>query len=737
MWRKGAICAVVVGLGACNWAFGLKAQTPPDAPDAPPPDAAIPPSSWASVTGAFLHSCGIRVDQTLWCWGRNDAGQLGIPGDVEDDLPAQVGTDRWLSVTTAEQHTCAIKLDHTLWCWGENNTAQLGQPASPTPNPTPTQVGSLAWKSVSTGAGLTCAIDVMDALWCWGANDRGQLGNSMADTNSDHSDPVLVDGGATWSSVATGDVGACGIHTDGTVFCWGYGAYGVRGQGVSSDSSTPMQVGTDHYSKISLGHETVCALRVDGELLCWGEGDHGELGNDDVGNELSPVDVQQDQAKWSDVTVAGFHACGLHQDLTLWCWGDNPFGQLGVDTPTAHHSTIPVAVPSPDGGWLAIAAGDNETCAIGADHQLWCAGLNSGALGTADGGSRVTPVQVGMAAVVSAGGDTTCAIDAGGGLTCWGLNNVGQVGDGTTLNRQSAVTVTGNLWTAVAPAPNHTCGIANGTLECWGTGGQLGNNPPSASTVPVPAAALVPGAWTAVVSNDGSCAIAGGIPYCWGDNTWGEGGQSTIGSPILTPTQVSMTVSGWTEIATGFTHSCGLDTSGIQCWGNDGVGELTGFGGGPTSTAPLAGTVVPGTTFDHLTVGGYHSCARVDGTFWCWGYDLHGELGNGATTVSGPFMLPDPYLQVSAGDAFTCGVRPDRTLWCWGANEFGQLGVGKRLEHHEAAMVNADTDWAAVSAGSQHACAMKLDRRLFCWGRNLEGEVGDGKTWRSTLEVVP
>ncbi len=133
MWARGVVLALLAS--GCDLAFGLKHEPIPDAVGP------LPPTRWTSASAGQFHTCGIRLDQTLWCWGRNDSGQLGTGTAVtEVDTPLQVGTDQWSVVSAAGQHTCGVTTNGVLSCWGDNGVGQLGNGVAfdgPTPTPTP------------------------------------------------------------------------------------------------------------------------------------------------------------------------------------------------------------------------------------------------------------------------------------------------------------------------------------------------------------------------------------------------------------------------------------------------------------------------------------------------------------------------------------------------------------------------------------------------------------------------
>jgi alpha-tubulin suppressor-like RCC1 family protein len=148
-------------------------------------------TTWDTVTVGDSHICATQSDHSLWCWGGNDYGQLGYNtvSSNPQPTPKQVGTSTvWLQPAGGYQHTCAVRTDHTLWCWGHNASGQLGD-GTRNDTVTPTQVGTGAtWASVALGAVHTCALQMDGTLWCWGDNTFGQIG----DGNGSQTAPAFV-----------------------------------------------------------------------------------------------------------------------------------------------------------------------------------------------------------------------------------------------------------------------------------------------------------------------------------------------------------------------------------------------------------------------------------------------------------------------------------------------------------------------------------------------------------------
>lgn len=347
---------------------------------------------WVKVTAGAHHSCAVRSDGTLWCWGWNMNGQLGV-GDRKDRwVPTRAGSNRdWAKIAPGHHHTCAMRTDRSLWCWGRNVEGQLGF-GDTRRRVIPTQVGTdLRWRMISTGYRHTCAVRTDRTLWCWGANDYGELG--LGD-RSGRLVPTQVGTDQDWARVATGVVYTCAVRTDRTLWCWGDNNTGQLGLGDRSDRLVPTQVGTDQdWARIATGSAHTCAVRTDQTLWCWGYNGYGQLGLDDPSVDvLVPTEVGIDH-NWVRIAPGGFHTCAVRTDRSLWCWGRNLEGQLGLGF-TSTDVSFPTQVGI-DQDWAQIAAGLVHTCAVRIDRSLWCWGENGfGQLGLGDTIDRLVPRRV-------------------------------------------------------------------------------------------------------------------------------------------------------------------------------------------------------------------------------------------------------------------------------------------------------------------------------------------------------
>jgi hypothetical protein len=183
----------------------------------------------SEISSGGRHTCQLRGNGTVWCWGANFYGQLGTGDHTSGPTPRQVGTGTdWTQVSAGGMHTCGVRANGTLWCWGLNYRGQLGN-GGRKDKATPVRVGSASdWVSVASGWVHTCATRVDGSAWCWGDNDYGQLG---AGSRKDSYAPVKVRRGLHWTEIAAGGWHTCGVTEAGAAFCWGRNLKGQVGDG--------------------------------------------------------------------------------------------------------------------------------------------------------------------------------------------------------------------------------------------------------------------------------------------------------------------------------------------------------------------------------------------------------------------------------------------------------------------------------------------------------------------------
>ncbi|MEZ5383821.1 MAG: S-layer homology domain-containing protein [Microthrixaceae bacterium] len=298
----------------------------------------VPPTA---VAAGGDHSCAIRQDRTVACWGSNGDGQLGNGTTTSRSSPTPVeGLSGATAISGGEGHSCAIRQDRTVACWGSNELGQLGD-GTTTDRFTPTQVDGLTNATAITASrDHSCALEQDGTAVCWGHNGNGQLGDG---TTTDRFTPTQVDGLTNATAITAGGGYSCAVKQNGIAVCWGHNGYGRLGDGTATDRWSPTQVdGLTNATAITAGQMHGCALKVDGTAACWGNNYFGQLGDGTTTTQWSPTPVDGLTNATSIITAGRHHSCAFKGNGTIACWGQNNNGQVGDGTTTDRATPTPV-----------------------------------------------------------------------------------------------------------------------------------------------------------------------------------------------------------------------------------------------------------------------------------------------------------------------------------------------------------------------------------------------------------
>ena len=424
-------------------------------------------------------------------------------------------------------------------------------------------------------------------LWTWGDNSYGELGDN---TIVRKSSPVqTIAWGSNWSQVDVGWLNTAAIKTDGTLWLWGDNSQGQLGDNTLVRKSSPVQTvaGGTNWKQVSCSklRTFTAAIKTDGTLWCWGDNTYGQLGDNTIVKKSSPVQTVAGGTNWKQVFVGGLHAAAIKTDGTLWTWGNNGSGQLAVwgggsPASAGYAGTSPVTVSGSRNGTIAIFLTSNTT-----------------------------GVSVGMNVYTSTGfayWTTVTAINTNVSITFNTNNNVSReywtgtisLGVGAikpsaeildfTNNRSSPVQTVafGTNWKQAFCGTYHTGAIkTDGTLWTWGynSNGHLGDNTVTTRSSPVQTVAFGTNWMQVSASRFNTAAIkTDGTLWLWGDNTYGQLGDNTI-VKRSSPVQTIAYGANWKSV------SCGYDTTGSM------------------------------------------ACMKTDGTLWTFGDNFYGELGDNTT----------------------------------------------------------------------------------------------------------
>jgi len=351
-------------------------------------------------------------------------------------------------------HSIALCSDSTVMAWGNNVNGQLGigdtsEKHTPVQVHGPGNVGFLTGITMITtggnpldGVSHSLALKNDGTVWAWGWNHYGQLGNG--DTISRYV-PEQVIGLTGITSIAGGGYHSFALKNDGTVWTWGRNIHGQLGVGDIIDRNTPVQVsgltGIIAIAGGGWGHSI--ALKNDGTVWSWGQNYFGQLGLGDTTDRLLPAQVSGLSGIIA-IANGGGHSLALKNDSTVWVWGYNSLGQLGDSTTTDRHSPVQMNLIS---SVFSISGGAGHSLALKNNGTAWTWGYNQlGELGDGTTTDRKYPVQVsGLTDCnsISGGGGHSLALKNDGTVWAWGFNDFGEIGDGSVIQRNTPVLVSG------------------------------------------------------------------------------------------------------------------------------------------------------------------------------------------------------------------------------------------------------------------------------------------------------
>lgn len=327
------------------------------------------------------HTCGVTLARQLLCWGTGNAAL----GATVPTLIAEVNTvASTAAVTTGEIHTCVLDIGGKIRCAGENQRGELGRPTADDPvldtlrtgnNPTVLDsindpiagfATGLRYSAVSAGQLHTCAFPKFDPTrdstqavsntmrpLCWGDNAAGQLGNGSSAALSIRPDTVALFPGVTAydsTSLAAGAQHTCVLSTAGDAYCWGSNAFGQLGSGGATGTGARqlrmvLVAGGRRYDRLVAGDYHTCGIEQGtGDAYCWGRNNAGQLGNGTKISSNVPVPVTRPgdakgEEKFVQLSLGELHSCGVMSTSygsgtltptgSVYCWGDNEYGQLG------------------------------------------------------------------------------------------------------------------------------------------------------------------------------------------------------------------------------------------------------------------------------------------------------------------------------------------------------------------------------------------------------------------------
>lgn len=635
------------------------------------------------VAAGDAHTCALRADGTVGCWGWNMDSALGDGGLVEDSpIPLSVpGITNAIAIGAGGHASCALLANRTVKCWGFLGGGRAE--SSPVLIEGLTNVVSLA-----VGGPTTCAVLEDGTAYCWGAlsptdnivslapirvsRDSGPKVRSMfagygriwailtddtlhalADSGDVLSEEVLLDQALRFSVGANGKAPPCVVMQDGSVRC-----PEANGTGVGAPWSFPALTGYADVLALGRGVGFRCGVRGDGGVLCSGSNNYGELCDGTYTSRDTPLSAVG-LSNTTKIAASWFHACAIDQAGKLRCWGTDSHGALGDG-----RDEFPIEIPNITEA-KEVCLGSESACVLDAASNLSCWG---------NGYSSSTP-KLWLSGVSScSGGSTTCAVMQDGTVHCWGSNEQGQLGDGTKVSR-------------TLPSP---------VLDLSGV--------------------------TQVAAGTHSCAVrVDGSVVCWGKNDLGQVGDGTSVERLSPAAVLGITTA--TSVVVGPTHSCAVLRDGsVRCWGDNARGQL---GNGTTASATGAVVALGLTGIERLFISSDTTLALdSQGNAFRWGGWIPATSGSETEIVVDHtphrWNAPGGIAEVASG--YYLRLKSGEVQCNFTGSWARSIGWG-------------ETKQLAVSSGLM--CAITNTNRVLCSGVGWNGELGDGHRWqRSWPELV-
>jgi len=483
------------------------------------------------------------------------------------------------------------------------------------------------------------------------------------------------------------------IADDG-VYTWGLGNYGQIGVNNTSNAITPTSIGFKP-NQISYNLNTAIGLDLNGYAWTWGLNNNGQLGNNTINNSSSPVSVIGGNQFVTVSNMAGADGfIGVDMSGFAWSWGDNTNGNLGDGT-TINRSS-PVSVVLNSNNFVSVEG----SCAIDINGYCWSWGANSiGQVGDGTTNNKSNPVLIvgginfdGKIYTIANGDFFKLALTTDGYCYAWGDNTYGTLGDGTTTNKSSPVSVLGgHKFIKIAADSTHALALdINGVVWAWGANinGQLGNNSINHSSSPISI-------------NQGQ------IKFVDIDV-----GSRTVNTNIIIPTVNKLSGSDYGSASF-------LDQSSYAWgWGSNAYGQI---GNNTTSDNSFPVSIVGGKRFSFFRIGDLASVALdLAGYAWAWGYNFVGALGDNTLNYrSSPVSVVGgkKWLKVVSSNSNAYGIDISSYVWAWGSNSYnGQVGDGTMIARSSPVSVIGGLQAMDIALSLDSAVMLDISSNAWIWG---------------------
>jgi alpha-tubulin suppressor-like RCC1 family protein len=770
------------------------------------------------IAAGHNHSLAIMDDNTVRAWGQNNAGQVGDNTSNNKKLTPVKVTDlvNVVLLAAGKEHSMALKKNGTVWTWGSNEKGQLGIGSTQNQNH-PVLVEALS-DIIAIAAGGQHSIALKDdgTIWIWGLNNQGQLGNGTMPVDDElnyENSPIKINANETFIAIAAGENHSMALSTDGTVWAWGDNSKGQLGNNSIQNSLKPQKVNApNNLEPLNIGHREPPKITIqednqseylffeirdsetpvqdlvvtadaddpvlvpmdqihidciDGQcqaMISPSQNDNGETliyfrVNDGEKSTVSsiklvveatndPPSITEIADQRTDENITSSAISFKIDDL------ESAADSLIISARSSNLSLVPedqiVFGGTGKNRFLTITPGNNQSglCIITLTVRDQSEASSTSFTLTVNAAPDITDI-----------GDLTIAEDQSTGFIPFEvfdsesdfteLTIVGFASDQNMVRNENIQVNCSSIGCTLLIKPNNdvsgktliTLRVSDGQAVSEDTfllTIEPGNDPPRVDIdIEAGNPAIAAGAYHSLAVRGGNEVMA------WGRNDLGQLGIGISGENkgknfphIVTGMEKIV------DLAGGENHSLALSNDGnVWSWGNNSHGQL-GIGDFEITQKDTPQSVLLLTDIVAIDAGYAHSLAlQNNGNVWSWGSNTNGQLGNGKegreTSENKPYLIQtlDNCVAIAAGYAHSVALKKDGTVWTWGFNSTGQLGDQSETDTSEPAIVPGLANVIAISAGDYHTVALKNDGTVWTWGDNPFGQLGDGTTITKNFPV--
>ncbi len=674
---------------------------------------------------------GAYIDYTgkLFMWGNAGLGRNGYNSTISSNSPRSVcgRVKTFCKIDVGSSATFAIDKYGKIWSWGFNSGGALGGGSG---SSTPRSIGGAnkTFCSVGGGSQAQVGLDKYGQVWGWGYNFRGQVGNNSATTA--FSTPVSVCGAKkTFCKIEATNERNMAIDQYGQVWGWGANNFGEIGNRSTVSYSTPVSIcgAKKTFCEISGSLYVSLGLDKNGQVWSWGNAIHGN--NVGTGTYSTPVSICGVKKTFCQISRGGGVSAGIDQYGKIWLWGTSNAGLLGNNVYINNNVLTPRSICGANKTFCQISIGNQTGLAVDKYGILWAWGSNqSGGLGVNRNDLILSPKSICGAiktfCQLTAFGTTGIVIDKNGKVWGWGSNFNGTLGNNSATNVLTPISICGANKTFCQIGAGNSYATAidkNGRAWSWGSNlrGQLGNNSTQNFSTPISVAGAIKTFCAIAVSSETSFGIdKNGRLWAWGMNSGGDLGNNSVVSQ-RTPVSVCGAVKTFCKISGPVgSGPLSIDKNGlIWGWGSGNAGILGNNSIVSYSTpVSICGATK---TFCDVKRGATSVGLDTNGKIWVWGLGTNGIGNNSSTTYSTPVSVcgqNKTFCKISSYD-HKLAIDKYGRIWAWGSNSSGQLGDGTQVNRCTPVLVCAQNKtFCNIITNASNSYAVDKNGQLWAWG---------------------